>query len=751
MITKGLETLRTPSYVIYTSGSTGRPKGVMIPHRAVVNFLGSIRRSPGLTARDTLLAITTLSFDIAVLEIFLPLTVGARVVIADRATAADGSRLAAKLAASGATVLQATPAIWRLLLEAGWAGDPRLKALCGGEALPPGLAGRLRDRVASLWNLYGPTETTVWSAAHPVERGARRVPLGQPIANTRLYVLDAEGRPTAAGVAGELYIGGDGLARGYLNRPELTAERFVPDPFGGVPGGRLYRTGDLACYDADGALEFLGRIDHQVKVNGHRIELGEIEAALGEHPAVKAAVAVARAEAEDGEKRLVAYFVPGRGPAPAADELRGFLQGKLPAYMVPAVFVPLDALPLTPNGKVDRLALPAPGPRRPDLRQTYVAPRSEPERRLQRLWEEVLGVRPAGVRDDFFESGGDSLRAVRLAALIEKELGVDLPLSALHQGATIELLAERLARRPGGESAPCLVPVQPHGSRPPLFLVHGMGGVVLGYKLLARHLEADQPLHAFQARGIDSGEQPFTRVEDMAGHYLREVLAVQPRGPYHLGGYSFGGLVAYEMARQLWAAGRPVALVAIIDQQAPGASGRGRGAPETLMNFVGNLPGWVADYLAGLSARQVLADFCWAGKRIARKSAGLLRRRLGKGVARPTFPEAYGGVNVPEKCRPVWEANFRADAEYRPQAYPGRVTLLRARVQPFFGPHESTLGWGRLAQGGVDVRRVAGKHLNLLKEPQLTSLAAGLTAALEGTAADAGQPALAPLLPSPVA
>ncbi len=346
------------AYVLYTSGSTGRPKGVQIPQRALVNLLTSMRREPGLAAEDTFLAVTTLAFDIAALELFLPLTTGACVVIADREVAADGRRLARLLEDSSATVMQATPATWRMLLQAGWRGNPKLKVLCGGESLPRDLAEHLLPICAELWNLYGPTETTIWSAAWRVSPG-QPILLGRPIANTQFYVLDRLLRPVPAGVSGELFIGGDGLARGYLNRPELTAERFIADPFRPGSTACLYRTGDCVRYRPDGCLEYLGRLDHQVKVRGHRIELGEVEAVLGQHPQVRDRVVVARQDSS-GENRLVAYVVPRDNTILSYGQLRDFLKPKLPAYMIPSALVVLDALPLTANGKLDRRALPDP-------------------------------------------------------------------------------------------------------------------------------------------------------------------------------------------------------------------------------------------------------------------------------------------------------------------------------------------------------------------------------------------------------
>jgi len=426
------------AYVIYTSGSTGRPKGVQVLHGAVVNFLEAMRQRVGLDGHDVLLSVTTLSFDISVLELFLPLAVGGRVELAGRALAMDGLALPARLAACGATVMQATPATWRLLLGAGWMGERRLRVLCGGEALPRGLADELQGHGASVWNLYGPTETTVWSAVWEVEVGGT-VRIGRPIGNTQLYVLDGQGQPMPVGVAGELYIGGAGLARGYLGRPGLTAERFVPDPFGGRAGGRLYDTGDLVRYRPDGNLEFLGRIDHQVKVRGFRIELGEIEAALESYLATDKAVVVAR-EDEPGDRRLVAYVVAKDGAALPVGELRAHVRQSLPEYMVPAWFMVLERLPLTPSGKVDRRALPVPEGSRPALEAAFVAPRTLTEETLAGIWAEVLRLDAVGIHDDFFELGGDSIISIRVIAKAN-QAGLALTPMQLFQHRTVAELA----------------------------------------------------------------------------------------------------------------------------------------------------------------------------------------------------------------------------------------------------------------------------------------------------------------------
>lgn len=432
---------RQCAYVIYTSGSTGQPKGVLVPHRAVINLLHSVISQVSLTPSDTVLAVTTLSFDIAAAEIFLPLVVGARVVIADREVAADGIELDRLLRSSGATLMQATPTSWRMLIDAGWQGNSELKVFSAGEALDAHLADQLLTRCGELWNLYGPTETTIYSGVIRVTDGSRAAPVGPPVANTRFYVVDQFMNPVPIGIYGELCIGGAGLAHGYLNRPALTAEKFIPDAFGSAPGARLYRTGDLVRYWEDGKLEFAGRLDHQVKVRGFRIELGEVEAALLAHEAVHAAVVVAREE-QPGEQRLVAYVVGNTDRLPAPGEWRSFLIQHLPEYMIPSLFVSLKTLPLLPNGKVDRRALPVPDSSRPELRRAFAAPEDPMQASLVEFWKSVLKLDQVGIHDDFFELGGDSILATRLISRVRRHFGVELPLRELFWRPTVFELSE---------------------------------------------------------------------------------------------------------------------------------------------------------------------------------------------------------------------------------------------------------------------------------------------------------------------
>ncbi len=712
------------AYVIYTSGSTGQPKGVQVPHRAVVNFLTAMAHEPGLTAADTLLAVTTLSFDIAVLELYLPLVVGARVVIVSREVSADGRQLAAMLAATGATVLQATPVTWQLLVAAGWSGQPGLTALCGGEALPPELAAALLARGCRLWNMYGPTETTVWSTVQRVDAADGPIPIGHPIANTEVYVLDAHRQPLPIGIPGDLYIGGAGLAAGYRGRPDLTAERFVPHPFSSVPGARLYHTGDRARWRPDGTLEHLGRSDTQVKLRGFRIELGEIEVALGRHPAVGQAVVVLR-EDVPGNPRLVAYLQPeGAAPTPAA--LRTFLKATLPEYMVPSAFVTVEAFPRTPNGKLDRRALPPPDSGSGGDRESTLPARNEVEASLVRIWEEMLGTAPIGIRDDFFDLGGHSLLAVRVFARIREEFGKNLPLTALLEEPTIEHMAHVLTGATMDSRWSCVVPIQASGSKPPFFCVHGLGGYVNCFADLSRYLGSDQPFYGIQALGLDGVQEPPTTVEEMAGAYLAEVRAVQPHGPYYLGGFSLGGAYALEMAQQLRAQGEDVALLVMFDH-APHtlADRRSRWKPSSWQELRRDFPFWLEvlrsyDRAERIAAVRYACTFLkWA---VVTKIAALRAPEQATNKVRELL-EGPDVAGLPEHHRRLRRLLWEAVWAYRLRPYPGRITLLRSTRSFLLHSYDRYMGWTELALGGVEMDIVPGDHEGVIAEPHVPVLA----------------------------
>ena len=453
------------AYVIYTSGSTGTPKGVAIEHGALMNLLRSMQREPGLGPDDVLVAVTTLAFDIAALELLLPLLTGARLVLATDEQVQDGALLLRLLEHERATVLQATPGLWRILVDAGWTRALPLKALCGGEALPRDLAERLLDRSHEVWNVYGPTETTIWSSATRVTRGSGPLRIGPPIANTSFYILDEAERPVPIGVTGELYIGGEGLARGYWNRPELTAEKFVANPFG---EGRIYRTGDLGRWHRDGTLQLLGRADFQVKLRGYRIELGDIEAALRRHPSIREAVVIQQKASDSAVLRLVGFLEVADAPQPHGaagagsaliEELQHLLARTLPDYMVPGALIALPALPRTPNGKIDRKALPQLSASEQfalkSAEKVYTAPATPEETHLATIWEEVLERPQVGSMDSIFELGADSLLIFRIAARAQRE-GLPITATQIFQHRTIKGLCDALKHEPRDAS-----PVRP--------------------------------------------------------------------------------------------------------------------------------------------------------------------------------------------------------------------------------------------------------------------------------------------------
>ncbi|MBE2223592.1 MAG: amino acid adenylation domain-containing protein, partial [Anaerolineae bacterium] len=432
------------AYVIYTSGSTGKPKGVQIHHQAAVNFLYSMQKEPGLKADDVLLAITTISFDISVLEIYLPLINGAHVVLANREQSSDGQLLAKLIKDSKSTIVQATPATWKLLLAVGWEGGQGLKLLCGGEAMSRDLAKQLLPKVKELWNVYGPTETTVWSTVHRVTAVSNQISIGRPIANTQIYLLDERMQPVPTGVPGEMYIGGDGVSRGYLNRPELTAERFIPDPFSTDPNAILYKTGDAARYLPDGNIIFIGRLDFQVKIRGFRIELGEIEAVITTHDAISEVIVIVR-EDDPGDKRLVAYIIShDTNNPPEISAIQDFARKQLPAYMVPTAYVFLDSFPKTPNRKIDRKSLPAPDQSRPDIGDQYEPPQTDTQKSLEAIWCELLKTDKVGIQDNFFTLGGHSLLATRLLVRINDLMKVDISLRSFFEAPTIASLSEQI-------------------------------------------------------------------------------------------------------------------------------------------------------------------------------------------------------------------------------------------------------------------------------------------------------------------
>ena len=703
------------AYILYTSGSTGTPNGVAVEHHSLVNLLASFRANPGLSADDVVTALTTISFDIHTVELWLPLTVGAKVVVLGRGAAGDGRRLAEEADRVGATVLQATPATWRLLTSAGWAGRPAAKAFCGGEAMPPDLAAQLLPKVGELWNMYGPTETTVYSVIHRVVAAGNPVPIGRPIANTRVYVLDKRLQPVPVGCVGELYVGGDGLARGYLNRPGLTAGRFLPDPF--RAGRRVYKTGDLGRWRPDGVIECLGRIDHQVKLNGHRIELGEVEAALAADPGVAAAAARVWGD----PPQLAGYVVPRSGVAHDAETVRRFVRERLPGYMIPGRITFLDALPLSPNGKVDRAALPEPDPT--VTGRPAVAPRTHIEQDIVAIWGEVLGRTGLGVTDDFFDLGGTSLQAAEVVARIRQRLGYTIPLGAMYEGATVEKMAAVVRRGMLAAADQALVPLNPGGMRTPVYMVPGAGGHVFMFRKFARRLGPDQPVFGLKPM---SGTKPPDSYQELAAGYVREIVEARPKGPYIIAGYSMGGPTAFEIALQLREAGHEVPLVIIFEALAPGY-------PPPLSAF-GRLTHHVRI--------MVRKDNGGLG-RFVRDRAKNVWERVGRtfGFGRGAVPLGANRNTASQRwIEAVGGALESATPNYKPRAkFDGTLVLFRSEepmdvwqatllTDPFFG-------WAKWAAKPVELRVVPRGHYELFHESNIDQLVAQLHDLVDATAA----------------
>jgi amino acid adenylation domain-containing protein len=714
------------AYVIYTSGSTGRPKGVMNTHRGICNRLFWVQDAYPLTPADRVLQKTPFSFDVSVWEFFWPLLTGACLVIAEPGSHGNPDYLCDIIEQQRVTVMHFVPAMLQIFLE-----EPRLercsslrKVICSGEALGFALQQQFFARLGSeLHNLYGPTEAAVevthWTC---IQNSARNiVPIGRPISNTQIYLLDRNYEPVPIGVAGELHIGGVNLARGYHGNPALTAEKFVSDPFSAKPGARLYKTGDLARYLQDGNIEFLGRMDSQVKLRGFRIELGEIEAVLNQHASVKEAVVVTH-EVAPGKQSLVAYMRLLEGAETEVSELRAYLKDRLPEYMVPAHYVRLAELPLTANGKLDRQALARLDPLGEAHSETeHVAARDLVEHKLVQIWEDLLKVKPIGVKDDFFELGGHSLLAVSLMARIYSSLGQKLPLSHLFQGKTIEALAQLL--RNGDLQTghhPALVGIQPNGSEQPLFCVHAVGGTVFSYAGLARHLGSQRPFYGLQAKGLDGKHQPHASVEEMATYYIEAVHSVQPDGPYLLAGWSMGGTIALEMARQLREHGQEVARLLLLDTAPDHGNNSQTVIPdhELPISFL-NHAGIRTDTLVitAESLQQMTPD-------------EQLAHILDLARANMILPPDTKLVDVRHLFE-VYKTNLSADRSYLVPPVPCSITLFKASEQQESRRNEIIDQWRALASAAFEVQLIPGNHFSMLREPNVEFLADALKKSLD--------------------
>lgn len=716
-----------PAYVIYTSGSTGQPKGVVIRHDSALHTLFAIDKHLELREQSVIFSVSSMAFDMSVPDYFLPAIKGARLVLATAAERKDGFLLAEALTRHQPTHMQATPATWRLLLLSGWQGDAKLCAIAGGEALPRELAMQLLQHCGVLWNGYGPTECTIYATYQRVDaellgrQPTDAVPIGRPIANVCVRIEDKPGSLAPAGVPGELLISGPGVSEGYLHQPKLTGRSFFTD----AQGLRWYRTGDLVKWLPTGEIAFLGRLDAQVKLRGFRIELGEIEAALNLMPGVEAAAAGLVTDPA-GEPQLAAWVVLDEPTLFDEKQCREFLRKKLPPYMVPTVYVPIDTLPLNNSLKVDRQALPAPSWERCTEQSPEQKPASPLETLLERLWCQVLGLEHCGIDEDFFELGGHSLSAVKLLSLVHQETGRQLPLTVLFRHGTIRRLAQLLDDERKGENAfSSLVPIRPGTGKLPLYLVHGGGLHVLFYQSLVQHLAPDQPIYALQALGLDGRSEPLDSIEAMAAHYISEIRRVQPQGPYLLAGYSLGGIVAWEMAHQLLQDGQQVPFLAMFDAVAKEQTSTDSG-------------GWRKKlHKTGFNLALLLKN----PRAAVEYKAQMLRNRLENLTGK--FRVAYLNTKtrqVEEGYLPfgkaVYEKSLEAYHKYVLKPLDIAVDLFKAREQMFFVADPQTYGWRKFARRGVRVHVIDGNHLTLFSREHARQIARIVQTRLDEIAMD---------------
>jgi amino acid adenylation domain-containing protein/non-ribosomal peptide synthase protein (TIGR01720 family) len=726
------------AYTIYTSGSTGLPKGVLLTHQGLVNHCVAVAKQFSLQSSDRILQFSSISFDVAVEELFPSWLAGATVILRLEDMLPSSRDFLLSIAQQRLTVLNLPTAYWHQWVhELSLSNEPLPDTLrlvvVGGEKPSPTTFSNWRqlagvNRICWL-NGYGPTETTVTATVHqpetnPVTQGATlELPIGRPIANTEIYLLDDQMQPVPVGVPGEIYIGGAGLARGYLNRPDLTADKFIPNPFSPKAGTRLYKTGDLARYLPDGNIEYLGRLDDQVKIRGFRIELGEIERALAQHPAVQETVVAIR-EDVPGNKRLVAYVVIKGELASTIPDLHEFLKQKLPEYMVPAAIMLLESLPLTPNGKINRRALPEPDTARPELQEAFIAPRDSLELQLAQIWEDVLNVSPIGVTDNFFNLGGHSLLAVRLMAQVQQQFAQNLPLATLFQAPTIEQLATTLRLPTHSLEWSPLVKIQQGGSKRPFFCLPGTGGNVLYFYHLARYLGSDQPFYGLQAQGLNGEQAPHTQVEEMAADYIKAIQTVQPQGPYLLGGHSFGSYVAFEMAQQLLQQGQEVALLALLDTPAPLPNNQ----PVEIEDDATYLTG-IATSIERFLGKKLSVSYEALQPLAADEQLNYLLERL-KMVN--FFPPEAG---LPQIRGLLQVAKANAQAYYLAQeVYPHRITVFRTTEESY--DEEPAMGWDKFSSQSVEIYDVPGDHITMMAEPHVQLLAKQLRACLDRVQGD---------------
>jgi len=712
------------AYTIYTSGSTGKPKGVMIEHQSAVNLLQWVNIEFSIGPQDCLLFITSMCFDLSVYDIFGLLAAGGSIVMVEKQELMDAPVLKDMLVKHKVTFWDSVPSTMDYFVsELGSANTSDFEnhlrlVFMSGDWIPVNLPDRIKKVFpgARIISLGGATEGTVWSNFYPidkVEAGWTSIPYGKPIANNFFYILDEQLKPVLPGAEGELYIGGVGVARGYANDAEKTAKAFIKDPFNSSLGGRMYKTGDYGRMLPGMNMEFIGRIDDQVKIRGFRIELGEITSVLQKHENVKSAVVLAKT-VSGHEKELVAFFT---GDAQIA-ALKAYLSEQLPPYMMPAHFVALDSIPLTGNGKVDKKALLQFASPSADEFTFYAAPRTNVEKMLADIWSEYLGLKKISIYDNFFELGGHSLIAVKVMTKIERLTGKRLPLASLFEKPTIERMARLLNLDATAITWDALVPIKTGGAKMPLYIVHGAGLNVLLFNAVAMGLSPDQPVYGLQAKGLNGIDEPLTRIEDMAAHYIDSILAQNTDGPYALAGFSFGGIIAYEMARQLQEMGREVNLVALFDTNAYNTifyDPIGTKLRKQFSYYANNIV-HTLKFVNGFS-NTVVEKSTLLKRKVIRRYWSLTKKQ--------DQPGFFGYSHKIDKC------NQEALVRYQLKPQNIKVDVFKAETRTFYVKDTAFLGWRPFALNGVTVHNIPGEHNTIFKAPNDKIFAAELQKCLD--------------------
>ncbi|MGK7945196.1 MAG: amino acid adenylation domain-containing protein [Microcystaceae cyanobacterium] len=717
-----LESLQTPhdlAYVIFTSGSTGFPKGVMIDHQGAVNTILDINQRFKVTNKDKVLALSSLSFDLSVYDIFGVLAAGGTIILPDADKTKEPSHWLQLLELYKVTLWNSVPALMQLLVEeANFSDDFSLflrLVMLSGDWIPLNLPTQIQDLIKDIEviGLGGATEASIWSILYPIQTVSpdwSSIPYGKPMTNQRFYVLNDKFEPCPTWVTGQLYIAGVGLAKGYWKDPEKTSFRWVNNPH---TGEKLYKTGDLGRYLPDGNIEFQGREDFQVKVQGYRIECGEIETLLLEHPQIKSGIVTVTGKPQE-EKHLVAYFCPNGDSIPSAQELKDFLTKKLPQYMVPSIFVPLDRLPLSHNGKVDRKALPEPELSESFSHTNFTAPRNPLELEMAQIWSEILNISTISVKDNFFELGGTSLSAMRLISRIQHQMGSDIHLATLLEYSSIEQLVPLVRQHSQTQDFSPLVTIQGQGTEKPLFLIHPVGGNVLCYLNLAQQLDTNRPVYGLQSIGITGEQSPLDQIEEMATRYIQAIRTIQPDGDYHLGGWSLGGIIAFEMAQQLTAMGQKVSFLGLIDSYIPNVS------HNKVMFEDANLVAAVAQDLGAIAHQDLGISLEHLRSLAPEEQLDLV---LEQAKLHNVFPAEINSQQM-RQLLAIFKANNYAMYRYQPKPYQGDIHLWWANEtkvrQSEKGLQEHD--WNKLTTGALTQYTLQGNHYTILDEPQLSIL-----------------------------